>query len=153
MMLKETSSSWLSLSPYRFFLKHCSNQPVTLKESNKKRRWSWRSISLILFVLQNSALVISLRAFSIFSDSESAYLASSAVAFSELIKLIFSALFLFSIEAKYNCAVFGELFVKGFVDDGADCLKLCVPALLYAIQNNLQYVIDSSPFFLVVYQV
>jgi len=37
-----------------------------------------------------------------------------------------------------------------FVDEGADLLKLCVPAILYTIQNYFQYVIAMlfSPFFL-----
>jgi UDP-sugar transporter A1/2/3 len=72
--------------------------------------------------------------------------------FSELLKLFLSTIMVFVHDAQCNFASFKDAIIRGFVDDGGDCLKLCVPAILYCIQNNLQYVIESAPLFLVLYQ-
>lgn len=110
-------------------------------------------MSLILFVIQNTVLTIALRACSLYESAHnSSYIASTVVMFTEVLKLVLSTIMCFVVDAQSNPYTFRDLLVRGYVDDGADFLKLCVPAILYTIQNNLQYVIESAPLFLVLYQ-
>jgi UDP-sugar transporter A1/2/3 len=111
----------------------------------------WRS--LVLFLFQNSLLIIGLRACAIYSSATHVnHIASSVVVVTEFSKLLLSLAICFIFEAQSSFSNFRHILFKGFVDEAADCLKLMVPAVLYAIQNNLQYVIESAPLFLVVYQ-
>ncbi len=114
--------------------------------------YSPKWVSLILFVVQNSILVIGLRACSIYSSHTTLYIASTVVMFSELLKLLLSTIMVFIYDAECSTLKFRDALIRGFVDDGADCMKLLVPAILYCIQNNLQYVIESAPLFMVLYQ-
>lgn len=109
-------------------------------------------MSLAMFIVQNSALIIGLRACALFSDHKTVYIASTVVLMSELLKLVLSTAMVYVFDAKCNMQVFKETIIRGFVDDGVDCMKLCIPAILYCVQNNLQYVIETAPLFLVMYQ-
>jgi drug/metabolite transporter (DMT)-like permease len=80
------------------------------------------------------------------------YIASTAVILSEVLKFILSAMACYVIDAKCNFTTFCDLIYNMVMEEGADSLKLCVPALLYTIQNNLQYIIEEAPLFLVLYQ-
>lgn len=80
------------------------------------------------------------------------YISSTAVILSEMLKFALSTVACFVIDAKCNYSVFKEMVYNVLMEEGADAMKLCVPALLYTIQNNLQYVIDEAPLFLVLYQ-
>lgn len=119
--------------------------------SGGSARAKW--MSLVLFVVQNAVLTIALRACSLYESAHnSSYIASTVVMFTEVLKLVLSTIICFVLDAQGNPFTFRDLLVRGYVDDGADFLKLCVPAILYTIQNNLQYVIESAPLFLVLYQ-
>jgi UDP-sugar transporter A1/2/3 len=110
-------------------------------------------LALIGFILQNTILIIFLRAAAIASrKTEEEYLPSTVVVFTELVKLVLSTIMAFYLDAGGQWDVFVECLSKGFVDNGLDVLKLCLPAILYAVQNNLQYVIESAPLFMVLYQ-
>lgn len=120
-----------------------------LSVANVGPKW----LSLFYFIIINSFLIIVLKACSVNSShSMKPYIASTAVVLTEFLKLVLSTLACFVYDANCNYASFCNIIYKGFMDDGADCLKLCLPALLYAIQNNLQYVIEEAPLFLVLYQ-
>eukprot|EP01031_Cornospumella_fuschlensis_P045013 gene45013-55066_t len=80
------------------------------------------------------------------------FLASTVVVCTELIKLILSLSLSFYFDGRLDSKTFLDCLVKAFVDDGLDVLKLSLPAILYTIQNNLQYIIESAPLFLVLYQ-
>jgi UDP-sugar transporter A1/2/3 len=80
------------------------------------------------------------------------YIASTAVILSEVLKFLLSAVACYVIDAKCNFTTFCDLIYNMVMEEGADSLKLCVPALLYTIQNNLQYIIEEAPLFLVLYQ-
>ncbi len=109
-------------------------------------------LSLIYFVLQNVFLALGLRVCHEFSDPFHPYISSTAVLCTESTKLFLSLFICFFHDAQADPWKFFEMAQKAFLDEGADLLKLLVPALLYCIQNNLQYIIDSAPLFLVMYQ-
>jgi UDP-sugar transporter A1/2/3 len=114
-----------------------------------ERKW----LSLSCFVLQNSLLILGLKACTINSShSMNQYIASTAVILSELLKFFLSAVACYVFDARCNPSAFRDIIYTMVMDEGADALKLCVPALLYTIQNNLQYVIEEAPLFLVLYQ-
>lgn len=112
------------------------------------RKW----FPLVMFVILNSALIIALRYSAIHINAEHPVISSTEVLFAEVLKLVLSLMACFIIDAKFNIKYFLESLWKGFVEEDGDILKLCVPALLYTIQNNLQYVIESGTLFLVLYQ-
>jgi len=110
-------------------------------------------LSLAGFILQNTLLIIGLKACIINSShSMSSYIASTAVILAEILKFILSTLACFFIDCKGNYSLFKEVIYAVLMEEGADVMKLCVPAILYTIQNNLQYVIEEAPLFLVLYQ-
>ena len=110
-------------------------------------------LSLSAFILQNSLLIIGMKACSIYSShSMNQYITSTAVILSEILKFILSTLACFIVDAKCDFTMFKSIIYNVVMEEGADMLKLCVPALLYTIQNNLQYIIEEAPLFLVLYQ-
>ena len=110
-------------------------------------------LSLMCFVVQNSLLIMGMKACTIYSSFlMDQYIASTAVVLAELVKLMFSSILCFVNDAHGNPVAFKEIIFTAFIEDGLDCVKLCLPAILYTIQNNLQYVIEEAPLFLVLYQ-
>lgn len=110
-------------------------------------------LTFIGFVIQNTIFLIIFHACSIYeSHQETEYLPSTVVIFTELWKLSLSLIVSFVVDGNCSLNTFAEVLIKAFVDDGIDFLRLCLPALLYAIQNNLQYIIDTSPLFTIMYQ-
>ena len=110
-------------------------------------------LSLSCFILQNSLLIIGMKACVINSShSMNSYIASTAVILSEVLKFILSTIACYLIDCKGNYNVFRQVIYNIVMEEGADVMKLCVPALLYTIQNNLQYVIEEAPLFVVLYQ-
>ncbi len=117
---------------------------------------SFKWASLVAFFVQNSILIVGLRACAIYTnishDDKSHHLNSAVVVVTEAVKFILSLSVCFLFDAGGDIFVLRDIVVKGFVDEGADVLKLLLPAILYCIQNNLNYVIESAPVFLVAYQ-
>ncbi|KAK9476247.1 nucleotide-sugar transporter-domain-containing protein [Lipomyces japonicus] len=94
-------------------------------------------ISLVTLTFQNSALILIMHYSRIMPgyDSDSRYLASTAVLINEILKLIIC-----SIIAGFTRGP-GVAWREVF---SGDCWKLAVPACLYTIQNSLQYVAVSN---------
>ena len=111
-----------------------------------------RWFSLGLFIVQHALLTIALRYSAMHSDPENIAISSTEVVLTEATKLGLSVLVSFLIDAKGSTRLFGGMLEKAFVDEGMDLVKLGVPAVLYTIQNNLQYTIEQAPLFLVMYQ-
>jgi UDP-sugar transporter A1/2/3 len=111
-------------------------------------------LTLIGFVVQSVILLVTFRACSLehAQHPSDEYIASTVVVFTELTKLLVSLVCCFYFDAQGKWVQFTDVMIRAFVDDGIDILKLCLPALLYAVQNNLQYVIETAPLFLVLYQ-
>jgi len=101
-------------------------------------------VSLFVLVFQNSFLALVLRYSKTLPDK---YLSSTAVVCSECLKFLTSILFHvlqrvreITPPEKYSFKMLlDELFGKE-----SDCIKVMVPAVLYLIQNNLQYFAASK---------
>jgi solute carrier family 35 (UDP-sugar transporter), member A1/2/3 len=113
---------------------------------------SARFLSLLAFVVAHTFLSLGLRFSAIHGEPDNLAISSTEVFLTELTKLVFSVTISFCIDARGSVRTFLVLLEKAFVDEGVDLLKLCVPSVLYTIQNNLQYVIETAPLFMVMYQ-
>ncbi|KAH9258904.1 hypothetical protein BASA81_002968 [Batrachochytrium salamandrivorans] len=113
-------------------------------------------LALAVLVLQNAALVLVMRSSQLSNSSSSAgslpgYLPSTAVLLGELIKLLASVGFLL-VEQSYNLSSTLDLvaFSVSSKTLRQDFPSLCVPALLYLVQNNFVYVaaynLEPAPF-------
>lgn len=100
----------------------------------------------------STILFITLHAATMTQSRSEHFLASTVVVCTELVKLLLSLYLSFYFDGHLDFKTFLDCLVKAFVDDGIDVLKLSLPAILYTIQNNLQYIIESAPLFLVLYQ-
>ncbi|CAH1757168.1 10877_t:CDS:1 [Entrophospora sp. SA101] len=105
-------------------------------------------VSLITLCIQNSALVIVMRYSRLNEDKSTLYFTSTAVFLSELSKLIICSYMALNnqIQEKGKWSV-KELYNEVFAPDA---WKLSIPAILYTIQNNLQYIavslLDAATF-------
>jgi UDP-sugar transporter A1/2/3 len=110
--------------------------------------------ALILFIVLNSILIMALRFAAVNSNPFDEVISSTEVLFSEILKLLLSIICCYVIDANCSMTMFLANLKKGIIDDEQqnDLLKLSIPAALYIVQNNLQYVIESGTLFLVIYQ-
>lgn len=75
----------------------------------------------------------------------------SVVVMSEVTKLLTCLVLVFYEEEK-NAEKFGKVLRKTIIENKIDTLKVCVPSLLYVIQNNL-ILISASHLDAATYQV
>ncbi|KAF8932364.1 hypothetical protein BGZ47_011415 [Haplosporangium gracile] len=104
---------------------------------------SMKHLSLLILLLQNSTLVLMMRYSRVNVDPDQPmYLASTAVFFAELIKLLACVLVL----AYKTKSIPRTLYIlrKDIVEQPQEILKMLVPSGLYALQNNLLYVALSN---------
>lgn len=104
---------------------------------------SMKHLSLLILLLQNSTLVLMMRYSRVNVDPDQPmYLASTAVFFAELIKLL-ACVFVLAYKTK---SIPRTLYIlrKDIVDQPQEILKMLVPSGLYALQNNLLYVALSN---------
>ncbi|KAF9146462.1 hypothetical protein BGX30_000084 [Mortierella sp. GBA39] len=103
-------------------------------------------ISLIVLAVQNSCLIIVMALAQ--GPGRKVFYSSTAVFINEIVKLIVCTIMTIRETIKDT----GRFYPQDFLNDvfGGDAWKLAVPAMLYAIQNNLQYVashaLDPSTF-------
>ncbi|RKO90124.1 nucleotide-sugar transporter-domain-containing protein [Blyttiomyces helicus] len=102
--------------------------------------------SLLTLVVQNSALVLFMRYSKTIPGP--AYLSSTAVVLSELLKLL-ASLAVYASEPRPTPLTPARLIHEMF-GPHSDWLKMTVPAILYFVQNNLQYLavqhLDAATF-------
>jgi len=122
-------------------------------------------IALISLIFQNSGLAIMMRYTFLLSMASLApgtatekpmlYLTSTAVLIAELIKLCLSFVIAFVLESpNYSVSAFLKVLYDEVVDS-REWFSLLVPAILYTLQNSLQYYSMSclsAPVFQVLYQ-
>ena len=111
-------------------------------------------LSLLGFMIQSSFVIIILKSSNIYSNmaiGAKSHIISTTVVITEILKLILSSTACYVIDADMNYSKFRQIISLAITEDGGDCLKLFVPAFLYTIQNNLQYIIEEAPLFLVLY--
>lgn len=122
-------------------------------------------IALISLIFQNSGLAIMMRYTFLLSmaslvpgkatEKPMLYLTSTAVLIAELIKLCLSFVIAFVLESpNYSVSAFLKVLYDEVVDS-REWFSLLVPAILYTLQNSLQYYSMSclsAPVFQVLYQ-
>ncbi|KAF9943628.1 hypothetical protein BGZ70_005696 [Mortierella alpina] len=103
-------------------------------------------ISLVVLAVQNSCLIIVMALAQ--GPGRKVFYSSTAVFINEIVKLIVCTGFTIHETIQDT----GRFYPQDFLNDvfGGDAWKLAIPAMLYAIQNNLQYVashaLDPSTF-------
>ncbi|CAG8583591.1 13196_t:CDS:1 [Ambispora leptoticha] len=108
----------------------------------------YKYVSLITLVVQNSTLVIVMHRSRVMVPKDQQYFASTAVFLAELIKLFISLY----MAGRTQITEKGSLSIYDLYQDifSSDAWKLMIPAALYTIQNNLQYVavslLDAATF-------
>ena len=96
--------------------------------------------SLSVLTIQNSLLILSMRYTRV--QSGDMYITTTAVVLSETIKVLICLLVLF-----FQNQTLQQYFLflyQNIILNWQDTLKLSIPALVYMIQNNLQYVAVSN---------
>ncbi|KAJ7235434.1 nucleotide-sugar transporter-domain-containing protein [Mycena haematopus] len=107
-------------------------------------------LSLVTLAVQNSALTLIMHYSRVSTPPSHAYSPATAVLMNEILKGSISLLIAFwRIDAPSpDGEVFGALVgrVKRLIGDvfSQDCWKLSIPAILYVVQNNLQFVAVSN---------
>uniref|UniRef100_A0A1B0G5L2 Uncharacterized protein n=1 Tax=Glossina morsitans morsitans TaxID=37546 RepID=A0A1B0G5L2_GLOMM len=97
-------------------------------------------ISLIILTVQNAVLGLSMRYAR--TRPGDIFVSSTAVLMSEVVKLITCLVLVFNEEGKDLQRFFRTLH-KTIIVNPIDTLKVCVPSLVYIVQNNLLYVSAS----------
>ncbi|CDS09149.1 hypothetical protein LRAMOSA10509 [Lichtheimia ramosa] len=107
-------------------------------------------LSLLILVVQNSALILVMRYTRASVPEDQRYLASTAVIMSEVTKTLACLAVLYNIPRRRSMARLGSFLHREMVVKWRECSKLAFPAILYLIQNNLQYVaatnLDAATF-------
>jgi UDP-sugar transporter A1/2/3 len=107
---------------------------------------------LSLFIVVNTALLVSLRYATVFENPYVSVISTTEVLLTELIKFVCSFLLCFIFDANLSFDTLGKLLWNVASEDSGDIVKLTIPAALYIVQNNLQYIIETRMLFLVMYQ-
>ena len=100
-----------------------------------------KSMSLIILTLQNASLILTIRYTRTIQGP--LYFATTAVVMAETFKLVVSLLILLA-QHKGNVVDWASFLYESIIGNAVDTLKLSIPALIYTVQNNLQYVAISN---------
>ena len=90
---------------------------------------------------QNALLILTMRYTRVVAGA--LYITTTAVVISESLKLVICLVIIF-VQEKGSIRDFSKLLYNGIVTEWRDTLKMSVPAIVYMIQNNLQYVAVSN---------
>jgi len=101
-------------------------------------------VSLLVLVFQNSFLILTLRYSKTLPEK---YISSTAVVCAECLKFL-TSLFIHIYQCCRDSTAPNKISIKKLLNDffgkGSDCFKIMIPAVLYLIQNNLQYLAASK---------
>jgi hypothetical protein len=111
-----------------------SNSMAEVKAKSKHYKY----VSLLVLVIQNTALVLTMR-YSRTVTSGPLYLASTAVVLTEFVKFIICVSMIFR-SNDFDPARTLAMLKTEIVDKKSETLRLSVPSVLYTIQNNLLYI-------------
>ncbi|CAH0552009.1 unnamed protein product [Brassicogethes aeneus] len=109
-----------------------------MKQKDAKAQ-TLKYVSLVTLTLQNAVLGLSMR-YARTRDGDM-FLSSTAVLMSEVIKLV-TCIAIVYVESGGVLGLF-ESLDRSIVRNKLDTLKVCVPSLVYVVQNNLLYVSAS----------
>uniref|UniRef100_A0A7E4V9E4 UDP-N-acetylglucosamine transporter n=1 Tax=Panagrellus redivivus TaxID=6233 RepID=A0A7E4V9E4_PANRE len=113
--------------------------PTSAPKANAALKW----VSLIVLIVQTTALVLTLRYSRTQVTEGPKYLSSTAVVVSEVIKFFTSALVLLYNNGWSIPLFLNEIDIDNF-QNPFDTLKVAVPAALYVVQNNLLFLALSK---------
>jgi len=99
-------------------------------------------VSLLMLVAQTVGVVFMMRLSRTASVEGPRYLNTTAVFFSEVIKMLCSYVFL--CQEKGGPGSASQLVVQTFTRSAVENLKVCVPGFLYTVQNNLLFISLSN---------
>ena len=111
---------------------------VKKKKSSQSKEVSQfiKNLSLVLLVAQMMGLVLLMRYSRTHGEK---YIASTAVFLMEVMKFVICNIVLF-VGSGSTIDGFSNVWKNNIKDEPLEVLKLCVPSLLYTVQNNLLYV-------------
>lgn len=106
-------------------------------------------LSLIILIVQNTALVLVMRYSRTVTVDGVKYLPTTAVVLTELLKLTVCVIMVFH-EAQWSVSRgFSVLYVE-IIKNKMETMKVSIPSVLYTIQNNLLYLaltyLDAATF-------
>ena len=101
---------------------------------------SLKYVSLFTLTIQNASLILTIRYSRTLPGDM--YIATTAVMFAEVFKVL--ACLLIILAEKRNIQEWLQVLYSTIIGQPWDTLKLSIPALIYTIQNNLQYVAISN---------
>ncbi|CAO3613885.1 unnamed protein product [Mucor fragilis] len=113
---------------------------------------SLKYVSLLTLVIQNSALILLMRYTRASVPVDKLYLASTAVLMSEAIKTLVCLVVVYRLLPSHGRSLkkLYTFLYRELVVHWKETIKLAVPAILYLVQNNLQYVaatnLDAATF-------
>ncbi|XP_076249717.1 UDP-galactose transporter [Calliopsis andreniformis] len=113
---------------------------IIMNQPQQRNLQVLKYVSLITLTLQNAMVGLSMRYAR--TRSGDMFLSSTAVVMSEIVKLVTCLTIVFIEEG--NFAKFLNSLKLTIINQPIDTLKVCVPSLLYIIQNNLLYVSASN---------
>ena len=93
-----------------------------------------------MLTVQNAVLIISMRYSRTVGGSM--FIATTAVVLSETLKLVTCLTIIFFQKGSFG--EYSQHLYESIVVNWQDTLKMSVPAIVYALQNNLQYVAVSN---------
>jgi len=99
-------------------------------------------VSLLMLVAQTVSVVFAMRLSRTRATEGPRYLNTTAVFFSEVLKLLCSFVFLSHEQGNVTSAA--RTVAKTFTRSGIELLKVSVPSLLYTVQNNLLFISLSN---------
>ncbi|KAB5579709.1 hypothetical protein PHYPO_G00198060 [Pangasianodon hypophthalmus] len=100
-------------------------------------------VSLGVLVLQTTSLVLIMRYSRTLQSEGPRYLASSAVVFSEILKLLICTVLVFS-NNSFSVRGLNQVLKEEIIHKPSDTLKLVIPSGIYTLQNNLLYLALSN---------
>lgn len=112
---------------------------VETMHNNHKRNSTLKLVTLVILTLQNAVVALSMRYASTRTSSENKFIASTAVVMAEIVKLFVCLVLVYcteSLSRKHFISSLNNTIIK----QPLDTLKVCIPSLVYVIQNNLLYV-------------
>ncbi|KAI5612547.1 hypothetical protein C0J50_4279, partial [Silurus asotus] len=99
--------------------------------------------ALGVLVLQTTSLVLTMRYSRTLSSEGPKYLASSAVVFSEILKLLTCTMLVFH-SSSFSVRGLNQVLKEEIINKPLDTMKLAIPSGIYTLQNNLLYVALSN---------
>ncbi|KAI9319252.1 nucleotide-sugar transporter-domain-containing protein, partial [Dichotomocladium elegans] len=107
-------------------------------------------LSLLILVVQNSALILVMRYTRANVPEDQRYLASTAVIMSEVLKTLVCLVLIYYTPQKPTMTRLVAVLQRELIQKWREACLLAFPAVLYLIQNNLQYVaatnLDAATF-------